>query len=130
MATTEPSVAVHIALIQALDNAVSCNVWDAVPPGAEYPYVTLDSIESLNQDFLSSRLDQRLYYLNIWSQVQGQAEVMQIISEIDTLHEAKLETTEGYVVSVRVERKRTMRDADNLTFQGQVTLRLFIRYED
>lgn len=130
MATNEPSVALHIALIQALDNAVSCNVWDAVPPGAEYPYVTLDSIESLNQDFLSSRLDQRLYYLNIWSQVQGQAEVMQIISEIDTLHESKLALSEGKVISLRIERKRTMRDIDNLTFQGQVTIRIFLQHED
>jgi hypothetical protein len=127
----EPSVEFHTALIALLDNAVSCDVWDAVPPNAQYPYVTVDTMDSTNTDFLAlQRFEIRFVYLNIWSQVQGQAEVMQIISELDTLHEKRLTLSGGYVVSIRVDRKRTMRDADNLTFQGQVTLRVLIRYEE
>jgi hypothetical protein len=126
---TDGLVAIHTALIAALDDTVSCPVWDAVPPGAVYPYVTVDGIESSNADFLAHRMDQRFIYLNIWSDVPGQAEVMQIMSEIDTLNEQFLETSGPFVVSVRVERKRTARDVDNLTYQGTVTLRLFIRHE-
>ena len=127
---TDGLVAVHTALIAALEDSVSCPVWDAVPPNAPYPYVTIDTIESVNSDFLSDRMDQRFVYINVWSDTPGQAEVMQIMSEIDTLNEQFLETSGPFVVSVRVERKRTARDVDNLTFQGAVTLRLFIRHED
>jgi hypothetical protein len=123
-------VEVHTALIAAIEDVVDCNVWDGVPPGAPYPYVTIDSIENVNQDFLSSRLDQRLVYLNVWSTQPGQAEVMSIMTQIDGLNEQRLATEGPFVVSVRVERKRTTRDSDNLTFQGQITLRLFIRHED
>jgi hypothetical protein len=130
MTAPEPSVAIHRALIAALDDAVECQVWDAVPPDAPYPYVTLDSIDTANNDLLGSRrMDTRFAYLNIWSTKPGQAEVLRIMGQIDSLHETKLEIQGlAYVVSVRVDRRRTMRDTDNLTFQGQVTLRLIVRY--
>lgn len=120
---------IHTALIAALDDALDCDVWDAVPPGADYPYVTVDRVESINADHLAlQRMEERFIYLNIWSRVQGQAEVMGIIEQIEALHEQRLETTDGYVVSVRVHRKRTRREPDNLTFMGQVTLRVIYRY--
>jgi hypothetical protein len=130
MNAPEPSVAIHRALIAALDDAVECPVWDAVPPDAPYPYVTLDSIDTANNDLLGGRrMDTRFAYLNVWSTKPGQAEVLRIMGQIDALHETKLAIQGlGYVVSVRVDRRRTMRDTDNLTFQGQVTLRLIVRY--
>ena len=126
----EPSIAIHKAIIAALDSAVNCNVWDAVPPGAEYPYVTVDTIDTVANDFLGGRrMDNRFVYLNIWSQTPGQAEVLEIMGQIDSLHETILAINGlGYVADVRVERRRTTRDSDNLTFQGQVTLRLIVRY--
>ena len=119
------STALHTALIAALDEAVDCDVWDAVPPGADYPYVTVDTSEAANEDFLTDRMERRFVYLSVWSTHPGQAEVLSIMDQIDALHEQPLTLASGHAVSVRVERRRTSREPDNLTFMGQVTLRVF-----
>lgn len=120
--------ALQVALIAALDAAVACDVWDAVPEGSAYPYVTIDTTEISNRDFLASRMDERFVYLNVWSTAEGQAEVLQIMSQIDALHEQPLDLTTGDVVSVRVQRKRTSREPDNRTFMGRVTLRILTKH--
>lgn len=125
---SDPTYALHVAVIAALDEAVSCNVWDAVPAGAEYPYVTVDTIEASNEDFVSVRMDRRFIYLNIWSTHPGQAEVLQIIAEIDALNDRRLELDSGHVVMLKVSRKGTSREPDNLTYMGRVTLELITRH--
>lgn len=121
---SEPSEALQVALGAALISALSCDVYDAVPQGAAYPYVTLDSTTVNNKDFLSGRKDQRFVYLSVWSRDYGQAEVLRIMAEIDALHEQSLTLSTGEMASLRVERKRTVREPDGLTYQGQVTLRI------
>jgi len=121
---SDPVSALHTALIAALDTACSCDVWDGVPQNAAYPYVVVDFGQSSNEDFLSSRMDRRFVYLSIWSRFPGQAEVMGIINEIQALNEQPLTLSSGKVASLRVERTRTNREPDNLTFMGQVTLRI------
>lgn len=122
---SDPTVALHKALLAALDSACSCDVWDGVPQSTAYPYVVLDYMFSDNMDFLGDqRMDERYIYLSVWSRVQGQAEVMGIISEIETIHEQPLTLETGTCVSVRVDRKRTFREPDALTFRGQVVLRI------
>jgi hypothetical protein len=121
----DPTLALHTALIAALDTACSCDVWDAVPQGAAYPYVTIDFISSDNMDFTSSRLDLRHVYLSVWSRSGGQAEIMGIIAEIETLNEQPLTLSTGTCVSLRVDSKRTYREPDALTFRGQVILRIY-----
>jgi len=120
----DPTLAVHVAVLAALKNVCSCDVWDAVPQPASYPYVLIDFVTSHNEDFLVERMDRRFIFLSIWTRDHGQKSVMEIISEIETLNEQPLTLTTGECVSLRVERKRTNRDADNLTFNGQVTLRI------
>lgn len=121
---TDPTKALHKALLAALNSVCSCSVYDGVPQDAAFPYVVIDYSISDNSDFLSSRMDVRFVYLMIWSRVLGQAEVMDIISEIETLNEQKLALDTGAVASLRVDSKRTAREDDNLTFRGQVTLRI------
>lgn len=120
----EPTKALHKALLAALQSACSCSVYDGVPQGAAMPYVVMDDTQSANEDYINSRLDRRFQYLSIWSDAHGQAEIMGIIEEIDALSEQPLTLDTGSVISVRVERKRTHREDDNLTFMGHVTLRI------
>ena len=120
----EPTKALHKALLASLESACSCSVYDAVPQDASYPYVVMDDTQVGNEDFVNGRLDRRFYYLSIWSRNPGQAEVMGIIEEIDAIHEQKLTLDTGDACSVRIERKRTNREPDNLTFMGHVTLRI------
>ena len=121
---SEPTSALHLALIAAIDALVTCPVHDAVPQKATYPYVVIDSTNINNEDFTNSRMDRRFVYLSIWSRVRGQAEVMGIMSQLDAINNSPLTLSTGAVHSVRVERKRTNREPDNLTFMGHMTLRI------
>lgn len=124
----DPTLALHKALLAALQTACSTAsaVYDGVPQNATYPYVVIDYSYSNNSDFLSldERMDERYVYLSIWSRVHGQQEIMQLWSEIETLHEQPLTLDTGTAVSVRVDTKRTYREPDALTFRGQVVLRV------
>lgn len=126
---SSPSIPLQIAIIAALDNALDCDVWDAVPPDSPYPYVTVDTTEVSNRDYLASRLDERFVYLNVWSTAQGQAEVLGIMADIDAaMNNQRLSLGSGRAFGVRVTRQRTTRESDNLTFMGQVTLRVLTQH--
>lgn len=124
----DPTKALHTALLARLKAILSVPVWDAVPQGSEYPYVTIDSMVSSNDDLLSSRANTRFVYLGIWSRAYGQAEIMGIMEQIDAINEQPLPLSTGRAVSVRVDNTRTVRDSDNLTYQGQVTLRIITQH--
>ena len=124
----DPTKALHKALLAALDSACSCSVYDGMPQGVTYPYVTMDYMTSDNDDFLNGRMDERYAFLHIWSRTNGQAEILDIMEEIDTLNDTKLTLDTGDAGSLRVMRKRTARENDNLTFRGQVTLRIITTY--
>lgn len=121
---SDPTVALHTALLAAIDGLVTCDVWDGVPQGSSYPYVVVDFTSSINEDLTNTRLDRRYVYLSIWSRSPGQAEVMGILSQLDALNNSSLSLSTGAVCSLRVERKRTSREPDNLTFMGQMTLQI------
>jgi hypothetical protein len=125
---SDPTVSLHTALLAALKGVCSCEVYDAVPQGTAYPYVTIDSMLSGESEFLSLRAQTRFVYLGIWSRAYGQAEIMDIMAEIDGLHEQALLLSTGQAISVRIERTRTVRESDNLTYMGQVTLRIITQH--
>lgn len=121
---SEPTTALYTALLAAIDALVTCDVWDGVPQNTTYPYVVMDFTTSSNEDLTNTRLDRRYVYLSIWSRSPGQAEVMGIMSQLDALNNSSLSLSTGAVCLLRVERKRTSREPDNLTFMGQVTLEI------
>lgn len=121
---SEPTTALYTALLAAIDALVTCDVWDGVPQNTTYPYVVMDFTTSSNEDLTNTRLDRRYVYLSIWSRSPGQAEVMGIMSQLDALNNSSLSLSTGTVCLLRVERKRTSREPDNLTFMGQVTLQI------
>ena len=125
----DPGLALHKALLAALDAALTVDVWDAVPQDSAYPYVTLDTSIASNADYLTVRKDERFVFLNVWSETRGQEEVLSIIGQIDAAMSGVAITLDtGRVVRVWVDRKSTQRDADNVTFMGQVTLRIITEH--
>ena len=127
----DPGLALHKAIFAALRDGLSASigVYDAVPQGAAKPYVTLDTNITSNADALVERRDVSFEFLTVWSETKGQEEVKTIMGSINSiLHDNKLTLDTGTVVSVRVDRKTTRRDADNVTFSGQVTLRVMTHH--
>lgn len=129
----EPSAAVQKAIYQALTagspSPLSCPVYDHVPQDAAFPYVSIDAQQVNEADYLASRMDERFIYLTVWSRYRGQKEVLGILANMDTaLHRKRLALDTGTMVICHVARKATMKDADGVTYQGSMTLRILTEH--
>lgn len=122
----DPSLALQEAIFARLQSEVSCPIYDGAPLNAEMPYVSIDREVSVNSSPISGRKrETRLVYLSVWSDAVGQAEVKRINGEIiAALDERRLPLEVGRAVSVRVEQYDAQRDADGITYQGSITLRV------
>ncbi|NMX70329.1 DUF3168 domain-containing protein [Pseudomonas sp. WS 5111] len=123
---TDPSAALQEAMFARLEAEVSCPVFDGAPMDTDMPYVSFDREISTNISPIAGRKrQQRLIYLSVWSDAHGQAEVKQILGEVvAALDERRLPLTVGRAVSVRVDQADAQRDADGVTYQGSVTVRV------
>lgn len=122
----DPSVALQEALFTRLEAEVSCPVYDGAPLDTPMPYISFDrEISSNTRPIAGRKREQRLIYLSVWSDALGQAEVKRINGEIvAALDERRLPLAVGRAVSVRVEQADAQRDADGVTYQGSITVRV------
>jgi hypothetical protein len=122
----DPSVALQVAIVARLNAEVACPVFDGAPLDTPMPYISIDREISTNQSPIAGRKRElRLIYLTVWSDTHGQAEVKRINAEVITaLDERPLSLEVGRAVSVRVERADSQRDADGVTYQGSITVRV------
>ncbi|MGV0315149.1 DUF3168 domain-containing protein [Pseudomonas putida] len=122
----DPSLALQEAIFARLQAEVSCPIYDGAPLNADMPYVSIDREVSVNSSPISGRKrETRLLYLSVWSDAVGQAEVKRINGEvISALDERRLPLDVGRAVSVRVEQADAQRDADGITYQGSITVRV------
>ena len=122
----DPSVALQEAMFARLEAEVSCPVFDGAPMDSPMPYISFDREISTNPSPIAGRKrEQRLIYLSVWSSAHGQAEVKRINGEIvAALDERPLPLDVGRAVSVRVEQADAQRDADGVTYQGSITIRV------
>lgn len=127
---SDPGLALQKALFDKLSASLTVSVFDAVPAGTTYPYVTLDYEVADNTTPVSGKKrENRLFYLSVWSDYKGQAEVKRINSEIAAaLDEVPLPLSTGTAVSVRVLRTSTNREPDGVTYMGSVTLRIITQH--
>lgn len=127
---SDPGLALQKALFERLSASLTAPVFDAVPEGTPYPYVTLDYEVTDNTTPISGKKrENRLFYLSVWSSYQGQAEVKRINGQIaDALDEVALPLSAGTAVSVRVVRTETNREPDGKTYMGSVTLRIITQH--
>lgn len=122
----DPGFALQKAIFQRLTDELSVPVYDAVPMDTPYPYVTIDAERVINTSPIAGRKrEQRLIYLSVWSDYQGQAEVKRINGEIaDALDERRLRLDDGRAVSVRMVSAESNREPDGRTYMGAVTFRV------
>ena len=127
---SDPGLALQKAIYEKLSANLSAPVFDDVPDDTPFPYVTLDYEAVDNTTPISGKKrENRLFYLSVWSDYQGQAEVKRINGEIaDALDEVALPLATGTAVSVRVIRTETNREPDGKTYMGSVTLRIITQH--
>ena len=122
----DPSVSLQEAMLARLEDEVSCPIYDGAPMDSPMPYISFDREVSTNTSPIAGRKrEQRLIYLSVWSDAHGQAEVKRILGEIvAALDERPLRLEAGRAVSVRVLQADAQRDADGVTYQGSITVRV------
>lgn len=126
---SDPSVAFQTAIYTELDANLSVPIYDSVPQDASYPYVTIDYQDSSNANYLSKRKDQKIMYFAVWSDYRGQKEVLEIMAELDSLlNDKKFNLTTGRIAQMRVLSKRTNREADGVTYMGQLRLQVLLEF--
>lgn len=135
---SDPGAAIQKAIFTVLDGNITITkagspftvpVYDYVPQDSAYPYVVIDGTEIINDDPLASRRDERMIYLSVWSQYLGQKETWDILAAIDNLlHNTKPVPDVGRIAICRVNSKRTVREPDNLTFQGQAKIHVLTEF--
>ncbi len=123
--------AVQTAIFTALNGNVGAgvSVYNHVPQNAAYPYVVIDGCEISEIDWITTRHDNIYVYLSVWSQYNGNKQVLDIISAIDTaLHNKKLQLNVGYNILTKIKQKRCKIDGDGVTYMGGVTVKCNISY--
>ncbi len=100
------------------------HVWDHVPRGAAFPYVTIGATSDRDWSTGTESGDEHILTLHVWSKGAGRKEAESIAEQLRrVLHDEPL-TLDGHrLVNLRHEFTDTRRDADNELYHGVVRLR-------
>lgn len=125
-------LAAHQAVFNTLTSALApVAVYDIAPEDAAMPFVDISAQQMLpitaGTPYTGQFAEHHLY-LTVWSNYRGQAEVLGILNQIHAaLHNQtfSLDGT-GRAVICQVQSADSRLDADGLSHQGAVTLRLLV----
>jgi hypothetical protein len=132
MAMTGASLALQIAIVTALRASpplaailgVPPRVYDHVPPGTPFPYVTI--AQTLERDW-STGSDighEHTVTLHVWSRTAGRRQAHDIATILSsTLHDVALVLHGHRLVQMRRELTEIRREPDGETWRGIVRLR-------
>jgi hypothetical protein len=99
-------------------------VWDDVPRGAAFPYVTFGPSATRDWSTGGEPGDEHAITLHVWSQAAGGKEAQEIIGAIRAaLHDQALVLGAHRLVNLRQESAETRREADDELYRGTVRLR-------
>ncbi len=99
-------------------------VYDDVPRGAPFPYVTFAQSTERDWSTGSEEGGEHIVTLHVWSRAAGSKEAQEIIGAVRAaLHDQALALTGHRLVNLRREFSEVRRDADGETTHGLVRLR-------
>lgn len=115
------------ALYGRLTASLSCPVYDQVPEGAAYPYVTLGEDTAADWSTKLTPGQEVTHTLHVWSRAAGFKECKQIGDQvIQSLTGAALAVAGFRVEVVRLEMNEVLRDPDGVTRHGVIRFRFNI----
>jgi hypothetical protein len=115
------------ALIALLGGA---RVYDDVPRGAEFPYITFGQSTARDWSTDTEAGSEHIVTLNVWSRHAGEREVHLIMAAVrDALHEADIAIAGHRLVNLRHEVSEASRDADGETYRGIIRFRAVLESE-
>jgi len=99
-------------------------VYDDVPPGTPYPYLTFGHSTLRDWSTGSEEGDEHVLTLHVWSQAGGKRQAHEIMSAVRVaLHDQPLALAGHRLVNLRHEFSEARRDADGETTHGIVRYR-------
>lgn len=131
--SADPSLDLQEAIVAALkgDSAmatlVNGRVYDAVPSGATFPYVSMGADDVLTDDADCIRGYDIAVQIDVWSRAVGQPQMKSIAGAVrDVLHEADLTLDDHALVSLEHVTTRYLRDPDGATKHAAMEFRAFV----
>lgn len=108
-------------------STISCPVYDAVPQGASFPYVTLGEDTAIDWSSKTTDGQETTVTLHVWSRYNGMAEAKQIGGEVIELMTAAPLIMTGFEADTpRLDMSEVIKDPDGITRHGITRFRLFI----
>lgn len=100
------------------------HVWDHVPRGATFPYVTIGATTDRDWSTGTERGDEHILTLHVWSKGVGRQEAESIAETLRrALHDRQLTLEACRLVNLRQEFSDTRRDVERELYHGVVRLR-------
>lgn len=132
---TSPSLEVQGAVVSALKAnaalmALVNGVWDSVPAdpwGAKLAYVSLGPEDSVIDDADCIDGEEISLQIDVWSRKPGRVACKEICHAVKgVLHHAEITLTANALVEMEVETIRILKDPDQTTTHGVITLRIAV----
>lgn len=130
---TSPAVELQGAIVAALKGSapvtalIGNRVYDRVPSGAAFPYVSLGPVDELTEDadcVVGLDIDLQI---DCWSREIGTVEVKRVADAVRrTLNDAALSLTDNGLVYIVHVQTRTITDPDGLTSHAVMTFNSFV----
>lgn len=129
----DPSLDLQKAIVAALKGAspvtalVGQRIFDQVPPGTAFPYISYGSDDVLQDDVSCVTAYNASVQIDVWSRANGQPEMKRIAGAVRTaLHDADLSLDNHGLVLIEHEQTRYLDDPDGLTHHGALTFKALL----
>lgn len=122
-----PLLPIQRAVFELLDAELSVPVFDFTPEDQPYPYVMIGECTETPDNSHDRYGSETSHTLHVWTEFEGWSQGLEIADEITQLldHRKELLAVEGHwVVAVRHETTRTLRDPDFRLRHVPVTYRI------
>ena len=130
MKKRSPLLSLQRAIYDRLKAKLNIPVYDQVPEGAKFPYVTLGETTALDWSTKLEAGQEITHTLHIWSQYPGMKEVLELVDEvIQAFTAAPLDLkTDGFQSVVHsLDMNEVLRDPDGITRHGILRFRFKIQ---
>lgn len=106
---------------------VGQRIYDPVPPGATFPYVSFGPRDSLSDDADCITAFEITMQIDAWSRDPGFKQALQIADAVrNALHDHEFNLTVNAAVLFEHRTSRTFRDPDGLTSHSAITFTGFV----
>lgn len=121
---------VIVAKLKA-DNIASGRIYDLVPGGVQFPYLSVGPGDSLEVDHDCIDAEEITVQVDVWSRAQGYPESLVIAAQVrQSLHRFNTNLPTNALVSLLHRITRRMRDPDGLTSHCAVEFTALVELTD